>query len=453
MTRKAHLELRVDITASKSPIIAKSIANQLGYTEQEKATFAWGNDYQGGNTSKDFIPKEGDFVRRAFRLLSANTIVGAYSYKAVEFPADVLKAATKKLEGKPALIDHAQYSVKGAVGIIEKVQWQDAFINEDGEYVPAGIIGVYRIDAKSHTDIARALMSEPPTIQGSSVGLEFEYKPSHVFHDSNGDEDHWMFHWNLGKMMSVNGKEEMVRRIATNIIDFDESSLVNFPADVYAKALDSNGNPINVKRGLAIDTNTDFNFTSTEQKEAYKAEVEQKGERIVMSTKFHQDLTPKDTETLFLAMKSEFEQKLKDEKEATKTLLSEKANLEAKVKNLETEVLSKETTLQEVQTLHTKTQEQLQSIQTAKREELKGLYRKSLKASEQVSEYILGLIDKAPYNELSELAQGFGLKLQEEFAMCCKSCGSEDIILQSSEQKEDKLPEANKINIISQFRK
>lgn len=178
-----------------------------------------------GNASH--IPQEEDFIRVPFRLLSAH-IVGSETWKSTDFGDEaVLKASMVMLEGVPAYINHGTSNVMNAIGVIEGVEWQEAYVNELGEAVPAGIIANYKIDAVLNFAVARGLLSNPPSIQGSSVGIKYEYVPSHVF-----PED-WMFRNYIGDM--VDGRE--VTRKVTKILEYYESSLVAVPADKFAKII------------------------------------------------------------------------------------------------------------------------------------------------------------------------------------------------------------------------
>lgn len=200
-----------------------------------------------GNTIKesDIIPNESDYIRQPFRLISA-TVVGAGSWKATDFSmAGVLKASVSKLDRKTVYKDHEQDSNNWS-GHIENPVWQDAFVNGDGTPIPAGINGVVAIDYKVDPKLARGVASG--AIYSNSVTVDFGWEPSHEF--SSIDE----FEAHVGTLGS-DGK--MVRRVATNINDYYESSMVWLGADPFGKAIDAEGNFKNVDKGRVVAYSAD----------------------------------------------------------------------------------------------------------------------------------------------------------------------------------------------------
>ncbi len=216
-----------------------------------KHIFSWDNeDYRQNVVNpniEDAIPKEEDFLPFTFRHLSA-TIVGGGTWKATEFPEKVLKAGHKMLSNKPVFVNH-NMEVSNIVGGIGQTKWTPAFTAADGTKVPAGIDGPIWIDGKLHPDLCRKMQAFPvPHIQSVSVTVVFEWEPSHVFENREGDEDMWLFEMRIGQM--VDG--EMVRRVATKIIEFYETSLVWLGADPFAKILDNEGNPLNIEKSAIV---------------------------------------------------------------------------------------------------------------------------------------------------------------------------------------------------------
>lgn len=187
----------------------------------------------GLDVNSDVVPKEEDFIRVPFRLLSA-TVVAAGSWRSTDFGNEaVLKKSMRKLVGKPVYIDHDTDSVVNNVGVIEEVKWTAA---KDG--VPGGIDGILKIDAKANPKVARGVLSNPPSIGSFSVTVSFDWEQSHKF------ENDYEFENNIGKV--INGK--MVTRKATLIHDYFEGSLVWLGADPYAKIRDNDGNLLNIDR-------------------------------------------------------------------------------------------------------------------------------------------------------------------------------------------------------------
>lgn len=187
------------------------------------------------------IPKQGDFMLFPFRQLSA-TIVGAGTYKATDFSKDnVLKRSTPLLMGRPAYLNHMQIVGK-EVGTIGDPEWSGGYKNSKGEPVPAGIEAPFVIDSVLEPELCRKMSSPISPIDSCSVTVIFEWEASHEF-ERDGD-----FYWHLGETID----DEMVRRIATKIIAYEESSLVWLGADPFAKMLDDKGQVINIDKAGAF---------------------------------------------------------------------------------------------------------------------------------------------------------------------------------------------------------
>lgn len=196
---------------------------------------------------QDAIPKEEDFLPFWFRHISA-TIVGGYTWKATDFPEKVLKKSTPLLKLKPVFVNH-DLQVSNIVAGIGETKWTPGFKSSDGIQVPPGIDAPIWVDGRLHPDICRKLAAYPvPHIQSVSVTVTYEWEPSHVFEDRDGNEDAWLFENRIGQMVN----NEMVRRIATEIVEYYETSLVWSGADPFAKILNQKGEPINIEKSAII---------------------------------------------------------------------------------------------------------------------------------------------------------------------------------------------------------
>ena len=201
------------------------------YRRCEKLGF-WGagNDFNTFNpsvSSKDFTPKDEDFIRVPFRLLSA-TIVAGGTWRATRFPEAVLRTSMQKLVSKPIYVEHED-EIGNEHGVIESVEWQAGYIDEKNNIdVPPGIVGILKIDAKANPKTARNLLSDPPAIFSDSVTLDYSWEPSHDF------ESNYEFEDKIGEF-DENGK--MFTRDATIIHDYAEVSLVPLGADPFAKKI------------------------------------------------------------------------------------------------------------------------------------------------------------------------------------------------------------------------
>jgi len=237
----------------KGKVTLFNTANNILYAPQfiakatgKKMNFSWDNeDYRQAIVVpglENAIAKPEDFIAFPFRHLSA-TIVGAWSWKATEFTEAVLKAAVPLLKHKPACVNH-NLEISNIIGLNGEAVWSPAF-KQNGITIPGGIDAPIWVDGKMHQDITRKLSGFPvPHIQSVSVTVVYEWEPSHTFVNREGDEDEWMFESRIGTM--VDGS--MVRRIATKIEDFYETSLVFLGADPFAKIFNDKGELINVEK-------------------------------------------------------------------------------------------------------------------------------------------------------------------------------------------------------------
>lgn len=199
----------------------------------------------GTSVPNDVVPKDEDFIRVPFRMLSA-TIVAAGTWRATNFSDEnALRASMGKLQGQPLYKDHNTESIDNSVGVVESVEWQEAFTTEDGQRVPAGISGVVKVDAKSYPTVARKLLQSPPAIHSVSVTVEFKWKASH---DLNNEDE---FH----ELVGTTGEDgRMITRDVTEIVDYYELSLVWMGADPYAKHQGPDGKPHKVDRSRTYES-------------------------------------------------------------------------------------------------------------------------------------------------------------------------------------------------------
>lgn len=181
-------------------------------------------------TEEDFKPKDSDFIEPVYRLLS-NTVV-QHKTNPIEFPEDVLKASMHKLIGLTVNVDH-ETALGNGIGVIKAVEWQPSYKTGSFE-VPGGINGILKIDGKSNPRIVRGIMMDPPMIHSNSVTVAFGWRPSH-------DMDESLFYSKLGTY-DKDGK--LIRKIATDIKFYLETSLVGLGADPFAQKID-NGKIVN----------------------------------------------------------------------------------------------------------------------------------------------------------------------------------------------------------------
>lgn len=228
------------------------------------------NTFYPGLDKADFMPKPEDMVDIPFRVLSA-TIVGANSWKATDFTDEnILKASMPMQNNQPIFFDHEQ-SIPNWLGLTVNPYWQVASSSMDGKPIPAGINATYRIDAKANPKIARGLVLG--AIGSTSTTVKFDWKPSHIFKNSDGIENPSMFYDKIGTIDPTDGK--MVRRIVTKIHAYHENSLVWLGADPMAKRLDDAGNivmPDFSSMHYSADKPLLFSAVDEKEKKAYTDE-------------------------------------------------------------------------------------------------------------------------------------------------------------------------------------
>jgi hypothetical protein len=182
----------------------------------------------------DIQPSDDQYITPMFRMLSE--VIVRKNTNPVDFTAEnVLKNSMNKLLGQTIFPNH-EAIIGNELGSVSRVFWQDSYKTKSGVVVPAGINGVFKIDAKSHPKIARNILMDPPSIHSNSVTVEFEWEKSHP---SLSLDD---FRAKLGSMGSDG---HLIRRIATNIRNYHETSLVAHGADPFAQKVDDKGNIAN----------------------------------------------------------------------------------------------------------------------------------------------------------------------------------------------------------------
>lgn len=193
------------------------------------------------NFEMPLIPKQEDYYLFPFRHLSATT-VGGGTWKATDFSkGNILKKSTPLLAGKPAYLNHVQ-AVGKAVGVVGETEWVAQYKNQNGDIIPGGIEAPFVIDSVLHPELVRQMSAPVSPVHSASVTVVFAWEASHDF-EHDGD-----FYWHIGEMVD----DEMVRRIVTEIVAYDESSLVWMGADPYAKSLNDKGEVVNIDRAAAF---------------------------------------------------------------------------------------------------------------------------------------------------------------------------------------------------------
>lgn len=404
---------------------------------------------------KDFNPEKDEFIEPIFRLLS-NCIVSK-NYNPTEFPADVLKASMPLLVGQTVNCDH-ETNIGNAIGSVVDVFWQEAYKTADGQEIPAGINGKLKIDAKANPRIARGINMDPPSIHSNSVTVQFEWKPSHDF------ENPWEF-WDRLGTYDENG--QMIRRIATRIISYKETSLVSHGADPFAQLLDNKGKIINpgyassvynsfsevIKEKVssscsavsttdykalgevAVMHNTSININKGEQ----PSPVDKNQNKNIMNKELQEFL-----EKLFgegmLSLAEGSSASVELVLTEVKKLVQEKKDLSTQL----TEAQNNASTLQEkVTNLENDAKENTSFIEMGKnhlkevREATLASYKK-ISGEEKIDTHIVNLIENtASLDLLISLKSTYDAQLEEKFPLHCADCGSHNINRASSVSQEE----------------
>lgn len=189
-------------------------------------------------TIEDLTPKDSDFIYPVYRMLS-QTVVNADSYPIDFSKPGVLRDSMSLLLGVTINADH-ETSIGNALGSVAEVFWQNSYTDPiSGDKVPAGINGKFKIDGKSNPRLARAIMMDPPAIHSNSVTVTFQWVKSHP---GLTDEQFW-YKWG-----ELDDKGELIRKIATKVRMYRETSLVSLGADPFAQKV-KDGKILDAGRG------------------------------------------------------------------------------------------------------------------------------------------------------------------------------------------------------------
>jgi hypothetical protein len=378
----------------------------------------------------DYVPTEEDYLYVPARMLSAS-IVGSRSWKSTDFSnIEVLKASIPKLEGKPAYTNHNLYDVENTIGTIVNVYWQEAYQNELGEMIPAGINGEFKIDTKLYPKIARQVLNG--SIQSCSVGVFFNWKPSHTF------ENVWDFENKIGTM--ENNKE--VTRIVTSIVDFIECSLVTLGADKNAKILKNTTAGRKASASMSADTTQEgFERVLYKQEQTYfifshtqdTAQMENTTENNTQTAQTNFDLDA------FNLLMADLKEKLSFAEIENKKAITELEKVKADFSNAQTEIVS----LKENQKANETFVFEGKRVLESKRNEAVRLYGLQANTSEEMKNTILN----ANGALLDNFIEMFGGKASEMFGAYCNKCGTaENVSFKSSvDNQQLKNPTQNDI--------
>lgn len=402
--------------------------------EYEKLNFRQEKNIDNYNKEKsslnfDDIPfdlsseaEQSDFIMVEFRALS-ETMVGANGYKASDFSQpNVIKSSVSKLIGRPVYLNHDLYSVEQAIGVIENAYYQEVTFDAEGKKIPAGINATLKIDAKANPKIARALLNDKPFIYSSSVTVGFNWVRSHQ--NSDGEYNYFGDIGSDGKLCC---------RIATEILEYYEISLVWSGSDPFAKMIKNNV-PYLPNWSSVIDDNfypSIINIpisSSTASSNFSKEEFNQTDVSQILA----EISKLKDS---FKNQDNQHQQEISKLKENNKVISGQLELKEIIIQNFEKEKIAMTSNFEKIQSdyqsleqLFQKTSESLNNIWTERRDECKRLYL--LSSNNNPSNVILNMIEKAENEELLALAQSYGKDLTILLHPIC-NCGK-NVELRSS---------------------
>lgn len=407
------------------------------------------NTYYPDVTPKQFNPNEEEFIEPMFRLLSACIV--SKNYNPTEFPEKVLKDSMHLLVGQTVNCDH-ETDVANAIGSVKSVVWQNSY-TIDGVEIPAGINGVLKIDGVSNPRIARGINMDPPSIHSNSVTVQFEWKPSHQF------EKEWEFYDKLGTYAEDG---TMVRRIATRIISYKETSLVSHGADPFAQLVVDNKilnpeyagavyysfseAPINkedIKNKLAYydfkgNQEIDIMYNTINSYNKNKPQSKTNMDEKFLETIFGEgllSLAEGDKPSMELALSQ------------IKGMVSEITQLKESLGNRDTEIANLKNEVSNHQNIIESNKEMV-NIGTQHLKEVRDnaitSYKKLM--GENIDDNILALIesDSTSVQTLISLNKMYESQLEEKFPLHCSDCGSKNVSRASSVvEEENKEAEKN----------
>lgn len=136
----------------------------------------------------------------------------------------VLKSSMHKMKGQSVYTNHFAY-VGNEVGSVKDVLWEKSY-EVNGIKIPAGFNLHMNIDALSNPKLARGILMDPPSIHSNSVTVTFAWEQSHPKMEYNDFRS---------KVGTIGNDGKLIRRVATDINNYFETSLVSHGADPYAK--------------------------------------------------------------------------------------------------------------------------------------------------------------------------------------------------------------------------
>ena len=433
--------------------IAKPNLHIEGLGLFESATPNFETYYPDVKNAADIKPDEGDFITPVFRMLSE--VIVRKTYNPVDFAMNnVLKNSMGKLLGQTIYPNH-EALVGNELGSVSKVFWQESYKTKSGIVVPAGINGIFKIDAKSHPNLARKITMDPPAIHSNSVTVEFEWERSHP----SMELDEFR-----AKMGTYGPDGKLVRRVATLIRNYHETSLVAHGADPFAQVTDDENNISNPEyadsvyslsmqnkakpsfygfsyREDLISLNNNEDHNTNNKNETTMKKITLLASQVFLLTALGVKLEAgKESAEVELTddLVNKLNDKLKSDSEATNKLAEATTKVTTLTKDLETkttELTAESAKVTELTAKVTEISGKVETKLTALRDETKRIYT-ALKA-DKVEAAILTNIEKADEELLASLQKTYSEELENKFPSKCGDCGSNNVSKASAKLGED----------------
>lgn len=392
------------------------------------------NTYYPDVTEEDLHPKDNEYIEPVFRALSE--VIVHKDWNPVDFSMNnVLKKSQSLLKGATINVDH-EMATSNAVGAVKNVSWQESF-KQDGIIIPAGINAKMKIDGKSNPKLARNILMEPPAVHSTSVTVRFLWEKSHA---SLAEGDFW------NKLGSFDKDGVLIRRIATEIKNYPELSLVSHGADPFAQLIKDAG--INNPKWADTSYNSLDNKYKAKQRYFffdYKSDVIKNSIPQESNDNSSNDKTMK--KTFLIALAAIFAVKLKDAdpetdvnpvdeqavqdaaslavtNNSTNTTALQTANAEVtRLKLVETQYNTEKATLVDSVSLKAFKDAQTESLRT----KVLGNYKLIAGDKYKDDDAMANMIKTSSHEMLSALNIQYSLQMEEKFPLTCKKCNSTEV--------------------------
>lgn len=428
----------------------------------------WGGDidyntFYPGIGKEDFVPQDDDFINPVFRLLSA-CIVSKY-YPTDFSIGDVLKNSIPLIVGQTVNCDH-ETNIGNAIGAVASAVWQESYTDEKtGLFIPAGINGTLKIDAKSNPRLTRGILMEPPSVHSNSVTVRFTWERSHPEME---DREFW------DKIGTFDKDGNLIKRNVTEIIGYYETSLVSHGADPYARKIDDKTggiiDPVGSSRAYSYNDSIKSNsfyfqdfkklgipedkhekvgvdslnntFIYYHEKD-FETESNSKNPIIKDNMELEQFLqlifgNPEDNTQGILNLSEGSTASLQSVVDSVNKLKQENAQLKIDLENAGKGESEQLTQLKEEVRLSKPKVELADTVLDGLRTEATDNYNKLFDSPDET---ILNLLKTSDYKTVSSLNNSYKAKLEEKFPMSCKECGSHDVSRASASSfNEDNAP-------------